>query len=196
MGGRVYDPLAGRFTTADPIMQAPFALTQGQNRYAYVFNYPINLTDPSGFSTADAGTQGNVVAGLGPAEIGAAIVGGAYIATHGFSASLPGIGNIATTFLMNIGGGSTGGTFTAPAPTASDGAKNRSGSGPQTAHAVPRTRFGTPIGAVEGAHKAPPLLLADLAMSQRQAEVVAPRGLCSRVSGSTLDPCVGCSSRP
>jgi RHS repeat-associated protein len=48
MGGRVYDPLAGRFTTADPMMQAPFS-TQGSNRYSYVFNDPINLTDPSGF---------------------------------------------------------------------------------------------------------------------------------------------------
>jgi RHS repeat-associated protein len=48
MGGRVYDPLSGRFMSADPIMQAPFS-TQGSNRYSYVFNDPINLTDPSGF---------------------------------------------------------------------------------------------------------------------------------------------------
>jgi RHS repeat-associated protein len=48
MKGRIYDPLAGRFTTADPVMQAPF-WSQGLNRYSYVFNDPINLTDPSGF---------------------------------------------------------------------------------------------------------------------------------------------------
>jgi RHS repeat-associated protein len=48
MKGRVYDPLASRFTTADPIMQAPH-WSQGMNRYAYVFNDPINATDPSGF---------------------------------------------------------------------------------------------------------------------------------------------------
>jgi RHS repeat-associated protein len=48
MNGRVYDPLAGRFTTPDPVMQAPY-WSQGLNRYSYVFNDPINNTDPSGF---------------------------------------------------------------------------------------------------------------------------------------------------
>jgi RHS repeat-associated protein len=48
MKGRVYDPLAARFTSADPIMQAPF-WSQGLNRYAYTFNDPVNHTDPSGF---------------------------------------------------------------------------------------------------------------------------------------------------
>lgn len=48
MRGRVYDPLAGRFATPDPMMQAPF-WSQGLNRYAYVFNDPINHIDPSGF---------------------------------------------------------------------------------------------------------------------------------------------------
>jgi len=48
MKGRVYDPLAGRFLTADPVMQAPF-WSQGLNRYSYVFNNPVNNTDPSGF---------------------------------------------------------------------------------------------------------------------------------------------------
>jgi RHS repeat-associated protein len=48
MQGRVYDPLLGRFLTADPFMQAPFA-SQGLNRYSYVFNTPASLVDPSGF---------------------------------------------------------------------------------------------------------------------------------------------------
>ncbi len=48
MDGRVYDPIAARFTTPDPITQAPF-WSQGLNRYSYVFNDPVNLTDPSGF---------------------------------------------------------------------------------------------------------------------------------------------------
>ncbi|HKO47649.1 MAG TPA: FG-GAP-like repeat-containing protein, partial [Polyangiaceae bacterium] len=43
MKGRVYDPLAGRFLTADPVMQAPY-WSQGLNRYSYVFNNPINNT--------------------------------------------------------------------------------------------------------------------------------------------------------
>ncbi len=48
MAGRIYDPLAARFTTADPVMQAPF-WSQGLNRYSYVFNDPLNNTDPSGY---------------------------------------------------------------------------------------------------------------------------------------------------
>ena len=49
MNGRIYDPLIGRFTSADPIIQAPGNL-QNYNRYSYVMNNPLNLTDPSGFS--------------------------------------------------------------------------------------------------------------------------------------------------
>ena len=48
MKGRVYDPLAAQFLSADPVMQAPH-WSQGMNRYAYVFNDPVNATDPSGF---------------------------------------------------------------------------------------------------------------------------------------------------
>jgi RHS repeat-associated protein len=49
MNGRIYDPLIGRFMSADPILQAP-GMLQSHNRYAYVMNNPLNLTDPSGFS--------------------------------------------------------------------------------------------------------------------------------------------------
>ena len=48
MNGRIYDPLIGRFMSADPYIQAPDDL-QSFNRYAYVRNNPLNLTDPSGF---------------------------------------------------------------------------------------------------------------------------------------------------
>ena len=49
MNGRVYDPLIGRFMSADPIIQAPDNL-QSYNRFAYVMNNPLNFTDPTGFS--------------------------------------------------------------------------------------------------------------------------------------------------
>ncbi|MDG9670783.1 FG-GAP-like repeat-containing protein [Hahella sp. CR1] len=49
MNGRVYDPFIGRFLSADPLVQAPTDL-QSYNRYAYVRNNPLSLTDPSGFS--------------------------------------------------------------------------------------------------------------------------------------------------
>ncbi len=48
MNGRVYDPLIGRFMSADPFIQAPDNL-QSHNRYAYVMKNPLNLTDPSGY---------------------------------------------------------------------------------------------------------------------------------------------------
>jgi hypothetical protein len=49
MNGRLYDPLIARFMSADPFIQAPGNL-QSYNRYAYVMNNPLNLTDPSGYS--------------------------------------------------------------------------------------------------------------------------------------------------
>ena len=48
MNGRIYDPLIGRFMSADPFIQAPDSL-QSYNRYAYVMNNPLTLVDPSGY---------------------------------------------------------------------------------------------------------------------------------------------------
>lgn len=48
MGGRVYDPILGRFTGPDPFVQFPDN-TQSYNRYSYVLNNPLSNTDPSGF---------------------------------------------------------------------------------------------------------------------------------------------------
>ncbi len=50
MNGRMYDPVLGRFLSADPYTQAP-DFTQGLNRYSYVFNNPLSFTDPSGYIT-------------------------------------------------------------------------------------------------------------------------------------------------
>jgi RHS repeat-associated protein len=49
MNGRLYDPRLARVMSADPIVQAP-AMSQSYNRYSYVMNGPLSLTDPSGFS--------------------------------------------------------------------------------------------------------------------------------------------------
>jgi RHS repeat-associated protein len=48
MNGRVYDPVLGRFISADPFIQAP-ELLASHNRYSYVYNSPLSATDPSGY---------------------------------------------------------------------------------------------------------------------------------------------------
>ncbi|MEX0139512.1 RHS repeat-associated core domain-containing protein [Massilia sp. LMS1-1-1.1] len=52
MNGRIYDPLLGRFMSADPLIQDP-THSQSYNRYTYVWNNPTNLTDPTGFASEE-----------------------------------------------------------------------------------------------------------------------------------------------
>jgi RHS repeat-associated protein len=49
LNGRVYDPVVGRFLSADPFVPYPSS-TQSFNRYSYVRTNPLTFTDPSGFS--------------------------------------------------------------------------------------------------------------------------------------------------
>jgi len=48
MNGRLYFEGIGRFLQADPFIQAPYD-GQNYNRYSYVMNNPLSLTDPSGY---------------------------------------------------------------------------------------------------------------------------------------------------
>ena len=48
MNGRIYDPLLGRFLSADVWVQFP-GILQSFNRYSYVDNNPLTRGDPSGF---------------------------------------------------------------------------------------------------------------------------------------------------
>ena len=59
MQGRLYDPIVGRFLSADPLVQNP-AWAQSFNRYTYVLNNPLKYIDPTGFqaeSKADGGSS-------------------------------------------------------------------------------------------------------------------------------------------
>jgi RHS repeat-associated protein len=51
MNGRVYDPVIGRFLSADLFIQAPYN-SQSYNRYSYVWNSPMSLVDPSGYEVS------------------------------------------------------------------------------------------------------------------------------------------------
>jgi len=48
MNGRVFDNRIGRFLQVDPFVQEP-GNAQNHNRYTYLWNNPLNATDPSGF---------------------------------------------------------------------------------------------------------------------------------------------------
>jgi len=56
MNGRIYDPLLGRFLSADILVQNPGSL-QSYNRYSYVFNNPLTRTDSTGFVVELVGTD-------------------------------------------------------------------------------------------------------------------------------------------
>lgn len=51
MNGRIYDPLLGRFLSADVLVDG-VTTVQGYNRYSYVKNNPLHYTDPSGYSAS------------------------------------------------------------------------------------------------------------------------------------------------
>ena len=52
MQGRIYDRRQYRFLSPDPILgDALFG--QAYNRYSYVYNNPLRLTDPSGYDPED-----------------------------------------------------------------------------------------------------------------------------------------------
>jgi RHS repeat-associated protein len=70
MQARYYDPLIGRFLSIDPVGFSPDALFMF-NRYTYVNNDPVNLTDPFGMQPDD---ENNRNAATTAASVATAIV--------------------------------------------------------------------------------------------------------------------------
>ncbi len=56
---RSYDPFLQKFIQPDTVMAEPGG-SQGYNRYAYVNNNPVNLTDPSGNCAYNLDPIGNI----------------------------------------------------------------------------------------------------------------------------------------
>lgn len=101
MNGRLYDPLIGRFMSADPFIQSPGEL-QSYNRYAYVMNNPLSLTDPSGYFSLKKVVRTAVAIYVGYLTGGAV---SSLLTESGFFSS--------ASWLVNV----SGGTFTSALPT-------------------------------------------------------------------------------
>jgi hypothetical protein len=60
LNGRVYDPLVGRMMSADPFVPDPMN-GQAWNRYSYVINNPLALTDTNGYCFLGMCTWGKAI---------------------------------------------------------------------------------------------------------------------------------------
>ena len=76
MNGRVYDPVLGRFLSADPNVDG-VEDAQGYNRYSYVGNNPLGATDPTGFFKLKDALKIVAVVAAGVLTAGAAVWAGA-----------------------------------------------------------------------------------------------------------------------
>ncbi|WP_457337682.1 RHS repeat domain-containing protein, partial [Rhizobacter sp. P5_C2] len=65
MNARMYDPLLGRHTSADPTVPDP-ANAQAFNRYSYVMNNALAFTDPSGLDPIQINTTSDSICGKRP----------------------------------------------------------------------------------------------------------------------------------
>ena len=78
MNGRIYDAHLGRFLQADPFVEDSTTL----NRYTYVHNNPLALTDPSGFFSF--GKAFRTIASIGIAVGAGILTAGAGFTLQGF----------------------------------------------------------------------------------------------------------------
>jgi len=67
MNGRVFEPVAGRFLSADPLARTAWTSPAGQ--YAYALNNPLRYIDPTGFCDVDPVTGTLINCDLGPVDV-------------------------------------------------------------------------------------------------------------------------------
>lgn len=124
MGGRIYDPVAGRMMSADPFIQAPLN-GQSYNRYSYVWDNPMSNTDPTGYEMISiAGLTGqhdisftgswnntSSVGGAGTGNSGGFVHDGTIGKYPTWKAEAPNLnesGNITNNSTMTVGSGGGG----------------------------------------------------------------------------------------
>ena len=100
MNGRIYDPILGRFLSADTLVQFPGNL-QSYNRYSYVQNNPLTFHDPSGHVLETVWDVANI--GIGAASLWGNIKGG-----NVGAAILDSVGIVARAIQRGQGGRSKG----------------------------------------------------------------------------------------
>jgi len=104
MNGRIYDPVLGRFLSADPFVDGATD-SQGYNRYSYVGNNPLGATDPTGF------VKFKEIAGAIVGVVVAAVVVVAVVTSAG--TALGGLSGLASNagFFAKLGYGLSHGTW-------------------------------------------------------------------------------------
>jgi RHS repeat-associated protein len=109
MNARVYDPVIGRFMTADSVVQDIY-LSQILNRYSYVNNNPLSLTDPSGHFIAELLGALFVGAILAPIIKEVPIIGSLYVIGVSIACGPAGpiCGAVASAAVTGIQGGDLG----------------------------------------------------------------------------------------
>jgi RHS repeat-associated protein len=119
MNGRTYNVVLGRFMQADPHIQAPTHL-QNYNRYAYVLNNPMSMTDPSGYFFTKLGKK--LFRGLIKTSVkifGAELTNFAGSVFFSWAGLAPGAGYWSYNFTRAMGGTSSGALKGAITATAS-----------------------------------------------------------------------------
>jgi RHS repeat-associated protein len=176
MNGRVYDPELGRFLSADSIVQDIF-YSQAFNRYTYVFNNPLSLTDPTGnlvnpYTIVITGSWNPVVA----------------------------VASVFAGFLKGIFGGLFGGkkaalivsqfTFTPPSPPSPAAAAGNPSGLPQTAYTAPEIKITAVRWSTVAANSAP----AACTLAQTgvpEIVITGSRGLAEKVALAAGAPSAG-----
>ncbi len=159
MNARLYDPVLGRFLSADTVVSGPGNM-QNFNRYSYVNNNPLIYTDPTGhfiFTIGAAMLIGALVGGISAGiqsnwDFSAVMVGafvGAVAGAAGFGAGgMAANSALGATIGGNLAGGIVGGA--AAGATAGFLGTMASGGGKFFKNTVNGAFFGAVAGAVSG----------------------------------------------